>query len=262
VIDELKNIVRNTGNRILAWRNTAVAEGKWEGTQFKCRADKLAHKELCEKLRMLAPTVPVISEEDEHSQVANRPERYWLIDPIDGTASFAHGYDGYVTQVALMHYGFPTLAAIYAPSLKLLFLAQEGKGAYLNGKRFFCQNTEEFQTLIDNYPQPRGVTLAAFKELHFEHYVECGGISLKICRVADGSADLFFKDVVVRDWDLGAPHLVLHEAGGTLTDVNGRDIAYRQSYRKDGLIAAPSKKMALRFASWYESHLEGSSAEK
>lgn len=71
--------------------------------------------------------------------------------------------------------------------------------------------------------------------------MESGSIALKICRIADGSADLFVKDVAVRDWDVAAPSLVLTEAGGTFTGMDGAPWHFGGNWEKRGLIAASGK---------------------
>jgi len=72
-------------------------------------------------------------------------------------------------------------------------------------------------------------------------YLESGSIGLKICMVAQGVADLFVKDVTVRDWDVAAPHLVLSEAGGVLRRFDGQEFELAGSFEKLGLIAAASQ---------------------
>lgn len=248
---ELSRIVKEVGGKLVEWRNSSASLGKWEGSQFKAQADLLAHEALVKELNLLAPDIPVISEEDSLSWSRNRPSRYWLIDPIDGTASFAHGYSGFVTQVALIKQESPYLAAVYAPALDALYLAERNRGAFLNGHRLHCALKSPTKTLIDNYPEPRGVTRLAYKALGFRHYIECGSISLKICKIADGSADLFFKNVIVRDWDLAAPQVILEEAGGLLTDIRGNHINYIGNYEQLGVVAAPEREMSKRLVSWY-----------
>ena len=217
----------------------------------------MAHRALSDRLREISPHIPIISEEDSFSLVTNRPARYWLIDPIDGTASFAQDYDGFVTQVALMQNGQPCLAAINVPALSLTYIAERGNGSYCNDKRLILESSGRLDILIDNYPVPRGVAREVYRALGFSRYIECGSISLKICKVADGTADLFFKNVIVKDWDLAAPQLVLSEAGGAMSDVHGCDISYNRDYTHDGLIAAASKETSKRMADWYYSYEKG-----
>lgn len=185
--------------------------------------------------------IPIISEEDISSQSIDRPKEYWLIDPIDGTASFAQGFSGFVTQVALIQYGQPYLAAIFAPALKRMYMAEKGKGATVNGQ-LIRVNTSNMQTLtlVDNYPHPRGIAEYLFHNLSCVNYLESGSIGLKICLVAEGKADIFIKDVFVRDWDVAPPHLVLSEAGGVLTQFTGESFGYNGNYDKRGLIVTTS----------------------
>jgi 3'(2'), 5'-bisphosphate nucleotidase len=259
MIENLSQIVKEVGALLLKWRAEGIREGVWDGSQFKARADRMAHTALSERLRALSPELPILSEEDESSQIVTRPERYWLIDPIDGTASFVQGYDGFVTQAALMQDGEPCLAAIQAPAIALTYIAERGKGSYCNRERLALAGSGKLDVLIDNYPEPRGITGAAYTDLGFSRYIECGSISLKICRVADGTADLFFKDVMVKDWDLAAPQLVLSEAGGVMKDIHGCEVSYCQDYNHEGLIAAASEEACRRLVNWYYSYQKGNS---
>jgi len=249
---ELSKIVTEVGFLLLKWRADGRFEGRWEGPhQFKAQVDLMAHEALTNRLSELAPDIPVISEENPASWLNVRPERYWLIDPIDGTASFVRGYPGFVTQVALMERGVPVLAVVWAPALSLLYVAERNKGVSLNDAKFLVKAGFPAEKLIDNFPEPQGIVLSAFKELGFQKYIECGSISLKICRVADGTADLFFKTVTVKDWDVAAPHLIIAEAGGYLSDIHGQAVSYSGVFEKAGLIAASRENTFRTFLDWY-----------
>lgn len=235
---------------ILELRYSVAASGVWEGTQLKTEADRLAHNQLCDVLCDLGEEIPIISEENLHSQLGKRPQRYWLIDPIDGTASFSSGYDGFVTQLALMENCHPSLAAVYAPALQLTYLAAKGRGATLNGRPLKANGESCRMVLIDNYPEPRGIAADAMQALNCTGYRECGSIGLKICRVADGYADLFFKDVVLRDWDVAPGELILREAGGTTANLDGTPFIFNGPFEKQGLIAARSVSLMQATADW------------
>ena len=158
MITQLANAVYDIGALLLKWRNAEIFEGTWEGSQFKAKVDQMAHLALSERLKEIASDIPIISEEDETSIQENRQDCYWLIDPIDGTASFVGGFSGFVTQVALIKSGYPVMGAICAPVLDLLYLAERGQGATLNGKLLHVSSDREPTILIDNYPEPRGIT--------------------------------------------------------------------------------------------------------
>ncbi len=252
MIRQLANIVYDIGELLLKWRNAEIFEGTWEGYQFKAKVDQMAHVALTNRLKDIAPHIPIISEEDTDTIVRNRPDYYWLIDPIDGTASFVGGFPGFVTQAALIKNSYPCMAAIYAPVLGSLYLARRGQGATLNGRPLHLSSDRNPTILIDNYPEPRGVARAAYEDLNFLRYIECGSISLKICKVADGTADIFFKNVIVRDWDIAAPQLVLEEARGVMRDCRGEKIRFDGDNKYEGLVAAASQSACTLIVSWYK----------
>lgn len=246
MIHALREVAARIGDDLLSWREQGGKSGHWEGTQFKAEADARAHNAWVSELAKIAPEIPVLSEEDANGWSGPRPGRYFLIDPIDGTASYAHGFAGFVTQVALIERSTPTCAVVNAPMLKLTWHAVAREGAFLNGKRLQVAQSGDRLLVIDNYPEPRGIAATLVKDLPATGYVECGSIALKACRVADGTADLFVKDVVVRDWDLAPCDLILRETGCTLTDAHGARIAYAGGPEKHGVIAARDAALASR----------------
>lgn len=245
--EKLERILRECGQLLLALSGEH-REGQWEGEQFKARADRIAHEFLEGALK---DGLPVVSEEDAASIQTSHAE-YWLIDPIDGTASFAHGFPGWVTQAALMKNEEPLLCGIFAPVSGEYFTAEKGKGAQRNGAVLRVRSEEEIEAIVDNYPEPRGVTKELMDALQIPRYVESGSIALKICRVADGSADIFYKAMNPKDWDLAAPDLILHEAGGVLTDAFGVPCRYGAPGRShNGLIAARTRLQNQAVAQWH-----------
>lgn len=245
MLETLEKILKELGTLLLDWRARGMTHGNWEGTQLKADADRRAHDFIVEHLHRFWPDIPVISEEDVSAHGSSRPDEYWLIDPIDGTASFCNGFDGFVTQVALMRKCQPVLAVVHAPALGLTYTAtQDGK---------VLRNSVPISTtvfgirapiLIDNYPEPQGIARCLYDDIGCGGYVESGSIGLKICRVADGTADLFIKDVTVRDWDLAPADLILARAGGLLTTLAGGGIPYNGSFERIGLIAACNHDLA------------------
>ncbi|HJO18392.1 MAG TPA: inositol monophosphatase family protein [Vicinamibacterales bacterium] len=256
IMEAVVKLVQSVGCSLQSWKASGGAEGTWEGSQFHAKADQWAHQLIGEGLSNLKTELPVVSEEDLLPATTTDVTRYWLVDPIDGTASYAEGFAGYVTQVALMEREHPVLAVVFAPHYQELFSAVKGGGAYRNGIRLPLESSSSL-TLIDNYPSPRGVAEDLYNEMSFRRYTECGSIGLKICRVAEGAADVFFKPGQVRDWDLAAPHLILQEAGGHLLDATGNEISYGASRRHQGLVAAREDELVHHVASWYHDRILG-----
>jgi len=251
ILEELETITKALGDLLLAWRAQGLTQGNWEGSQLKADADRRAHDFLVKQLRHIGSGIPIISEEDSSTQDELRPNEYWLIDPIDGTASFCNYFDGFVTQVALMRACQPILAVVHAPALRLTYTASLDGPALRNALPISTvASGTRAPILIDNYPEPRGIAREVYDAIGCGGYVESGSIGLKICRVADGTADLFVKDVVVRDWDLAPADLILARAGGLLTTLSGYPLPYKGHFEHAGIVAARHETLMTRVCKW------------
>ena len=98
----------------------------------------------------------------------------------------------------------------------------------------------------NSFGKPIGIAADIMRLIPCSNYVESGSLSLKICLVADGTADLFIKDVKVRDWDIAAPMLVLEEAGGVISIANGKPFELCGNIEKSGLIVSKSEELQKR----------------
>lgn len=250
LLQALDGVLTDLGRSLVQWRDEGRTGGEWVGPQLKAEADQRAHEYLVQALGALEPGTPVLSEEDERTHAQARPARYWLIDPIDGTASWAGGFSGWVTQAALMADDQPALAVVRAPDLGRSYAASAGGGATLNGARLATLRPAGRRILVDNYPQPRGIAAEAVEALGCT-YLESGSIGLKVCLVADGSADLFIKDVPVRDWDMGAPALIAREAGAVLGRLSGEAYVFTGPVEKHGIVVAGSIDDYAAAVAWF-----------
>lgn len=250
----IEKSLRQCGEILGELNRNGKTGGRWEGDQFKAEADRIAHEFLSNQIQTSFPNIPIVSEEDDGS-IEQTFDEYFIIDPIDGTASFAHGFAGWVTQMAYVKNEIPVLSGIYAPVSEEYFEAEKNHGAFRNKEHLAIRATDEkINSIIDNYPQAKGITLEIMNDLNIPNYVESGSIALKICRVADNTADLFFKAMEPKDWDLAAPKLILEEAGGVLRDANGDKIHFgRGSRRHHGLIAAKNVSTLEKVSNWYRS---------
>lgn len=247
MIDDIQIVLRDVGQALISKRHSSFGKGHWKNTQFKSEADLMAEDLIVSSLRKLGSNLPVLTEEDISSYNINRSIRYWLIDPLDGTASYCEGFPGFVTQIALMDNHLPIMSAVYAPIADSMYVAELNSGAWLNGIRIQVGFSDRNINLIDNYPQPKGIAQFLFERIPHLNYLESGSIGLKICKVADGTANLFVKDVIVRDWDLAPGHLILSEAGGILRDLNGKQIDYAGRVEQtNGIIAASTETLVTK----------------
>ena len=134
MLETVQAILRDVGNALIVKRQKFSGSGRWEKTQFKSEADTMAEKIILNSLRKITPNLPIMTEEDVGSHTLNRDARYWLVDPLDGTASYCEGYSGFVTQIALMDNHVPVLSAVYAPVSDCMYIAELASGARLNGQ--------------------------------------------------------------------------------------------------------------------------------
>jgi 3'(2'), 5'-bisphosphate nucleotidase len=250
MISELSQAARRVGGSLAKWRAERKFTGTQQGTQFKAEVDQWAHELWITELQALAPGTPVVSEEDAASSKTDTRGKYWLIDPLDGTASFVGGFTGWVTQVAWMESHRPIAAVVYAPLSDEVFHASAAGGAFLNDRRLLLDPARPIQSLVDNYREPRGIAAATMQQFGISRYLESGSIGLKICRIAAGHADVFVKDVEVKSWDVAPADLVLSEAGGTLTTLDGQPFDYRLHLNHAGLIACHSAGFCQTISDW------------
>lgn len=229
-------LLRDVGKMILemqgdpAWRNVSSLEG------FKTGGDQQAHSILIAGLRDITPKIPVFSEETPHS-IDDRPSQYWLIDPIDGTSSWHGGFEGYVTQLALISNNDVELGAIYWPCRDTMFHANIA-GVWINDTQAKRPQLRHSPILIDNYREPRGIAAKLIEKKPELNYKECGSLGLKSVLALTGEADLFVKDVTVRDWDM-APAIAFAKFGGGVCNLSGEPLVLgRRIEFDDGLIVS------------------------
>lgn len=152
----------------------------------------------------------------------------WVIDPLDGTTSYVHGYPCYSVSVAMLRDGRPVAGAVYNASAREMTSAAEGEGATLDGRAIRCSDVETIATslLITGFPYDRTVTLdrqlAVFTRLlrTVQGVRRDGSAAVDCCHVAAGRADGFWE-FALKPWDTAAGVVVLRESGAVVTDMAG-----------------------------------------
>jgi 3'(2'), 5'-bisphosphate nucleotidase len=237
------NLLERLGDDLLQWRDRPKERHILAPAEFKTAADVRAHERIAAGLKKIFPGLPVLSEEE--AWLKARPELYWLIDPIDGTASWYEGFSGFATQAALIREGQPIYGIVHAPALGVTWegaLLDDERGAWRNGVPLPRLHPSERMLLCDNYPQPRRAAKLLHQRLPVTGYAESGSLGIKCCLVADGTADLFVKDVTVRDWDIAPAAPALAYVGAFLSLPDGK------SYNFNGLMEKPSGVLVARDA--------------
>jgi 3'(2'), 5'-bisphosphate nucleotidase len=196
------------------------------------QADLAAQEEIVSGLAALLP-LPVHSEEAPVTAAERRTwPSYWLVDPLDGTREFIERNGEFTVNIALMNERRPVLGVVCAPALDLTYWATLGGGAYVRrgGGPAVVAKTRipEGPLRVAVSRSHGGDALPAFLERLGPSEPVPMGSSLKICLVADGTADLYPRLGPTSEWDIAAAHIVLTEAGGTLTSVDGSPLEYNK----------------------------------
>lgn len=191
------------------------------------RADLAANALICEALERFDPGTAVISEEGATS-VDRLPPRFWLVDPLDGTREFLAGNGEYTVNIALVEAGVPVLGIVHAPAQALTYRAIRGGGAWrigADGTRSIRARASGRLVVVASRSHP-GPLLGAFLDALPQHETVAMGSSLKICAVAEGTAQIYPRLGPTSWWDTAAAHAVALEAGATISALDGAAIRY------------------------------------
>lgn len=248
VTDAVVPVLETLGRELLRWRTDDAARALHSRKDFKTEADRRADAFIKERLAALFPGVPVWSEEDA-AHGNTRPAAYWLIDPIDGTASWYDGFPGFVTQAAFIADNVPRAGIIHCPATNQTWTARAGEGSWRNGRPLPRLTPRDRCIVVDNTPQPHGIAAELVRALPATGYRESGSLGLKAALVADGTVDLFVKRVPVRDWDMAPVAVLLAETGGCLALPDGQPFNFDGSMEKPGVIVARDAGLCARVAS-------------
>jgi 3'(2'), 5'-bisphosphate nucleotidase len=231
LLEPASAIARAAGAAILE-----IYEGADHGVQYKedasplTLADLAAHECISAGLKSLTPDVPVLSEESASVPWAERSawQRYWLVDPLDGTKEFINRNGEFTVNIALIEHGIPVLGVVYAPVQDVLYAGAALLGAWKeqDGMRTPIHTAAiiKGQRTLRVVASRRhaGAELEAWLGRLQQHFPELElvsmGSSLKICLVAEGSADIYPRLAPTCEWDTAAAQAVLEAAGGVLCD--------------------------------------------
>lgn len=224
-------LAETAGERIMdIYRSDFDVEHKADDSPLTA-ADQASHQALVEGLKALTPDVPILSEEGEQPDFAVRREwqRYWLIDPLDGTREFIKRNDEFTVNIALIENRRAVVGVVYAPALDALYYGAAGIGAY--------QRTDGKQEAITTRAVPAAVTAVVSRSHRGErvegllerlpgHTTRSVGSSLKFCLVAAGEADLYPRLGPTSEWDTAAAQCVVEAAGGRVVKLDGSPLEY------------------------------------
>ena len=182
-------------------------------------ADTQANEIICNALIELYPSIPIMSEENKQTEYAIRKswEYYWCIDPIDGTKEFIKKNDEFTVNIALIHKNTPVLGVVYAPAIDEMYKAKRGEGAFKNNQKLplFTNKTPEKKLFVVASKSHLSEETQNFIDALQTEKIEqiSKGSSLKLCMIAEGTADVYPRLAPTMEWDTAAADAVVRESG-------------------------------------------------
>ena len=217
----LVDIARRAGDAIMSWYgNGAVVTTKTDGSPLTS-ADRAAHDLIERELTTWDPAVPVISEEGRIPAAAERSgwQKFWLVDPLDGTKEFINRNGEFTVNIALIERGDPVLGVVHAPALGRCWYAARGFGAWSEsapGQPVRIHSASAAPgaplTVVESRSHPSARLESYLATIPVARRVQAGS-SLKICLVAEGTADIYPRFGPTMEWDVAAGDCIFRNSG-------------------------------------------------
>lgn len=267
LVEHLTTVVSRAAAAILAARATALSPRTKADQSPVTAADDASEAIILEGVTKLLPGVPIISEEaSARAAIGSVGSDLVLVDPVDGTRELVAGRDEFTINLGLVRNGRPILGIVAAPALALVWRTAPAGGA----ERFRltpgdAAGAATEKIAIRTRPMPKAGIVAAVSRSHFDAATDgflarlgsrfgkvarlASGSAIKLCRVAEGSADVYPRLAPTHQWDVAAGHAILAAAGGTVTTPDGSPLVYGppdHGWRIGGFVAwgDPSAVMA------------------
>lgn len=204
---------------------TVTAKGPKD---FVSEVDRAAEAAIVDTLHATYPDHAILAEEGTAKGANATADHVWIIDPLDGTTNFLHGFPQYCVSIALQHKGQITQAVVYDPVRNDLFTATRGRGAFLNDRRMRVSRRQHLKECLigTGFPFREGNNLELYMQMMRSMTLEAAGIrrpgaaALDLAYVAAGYYDGFWE-IGLNPWDVAAGSLLIVEAGGLVGDLEG-----------------------------------------
>ena len=235
ILNELEVIIRKAGKIVLSAHDIdnsdTVKEKAGDAANMVTLYDVAVQDFLIEEIKKIIPDATFIAEEKENESEMLLGEHCFIIDPIDGTANFIHEYKHSCISVAMFSRGEAALGAVYDPYLDEFFSSINGAGAYLNGRSIKVSERDMPHAILafgtmPYFKEALGEKTFRLAEKLFRQCSDirrCGSAALDLVYLAAGRNDMFFE-LSLYPWDVAAAQLIVKEAGGIISDINGNSL--------------------------------------
>jgi 3'(2'), 5'-bisphosphate nucleotidase len=228
-------LAREAGRAILEVYASSFSVQEKADSSPLTEADLRSEKLILAGLRRIAPEIPVLSEETGQSAWAVRRNwsHLWVVDPLDGTKEFVQRNGEFTVNIALVDNHRPVLGIVHAPALERDYFACEGIGAFRSdaraaGRPIRVSRRGSGAVRVVGSRSHRGSSLDGFLSRVGAHELVEVGSSLKLCLVAEGSADVYPRLGPTCEWDTAAGQCVLEQAGGQVLKLDGEPLEYNR----------------------------------
>ena len=201
-------------------------------------ADYKANEIITRILQEQTPDIPIMSEESNNGRLEERKhwQRYWLIDPIDGTQEFIARSGDFAVNIALVENNTPVIGVIYWPPGDTMYFASKEHGAFKESPsesgpisvRKMDDPKQGVVMLAISRRQARDKVMSNMSDKRVYQALPLGSCSLKACFIAEGKADVFLRIGVTGEWDTGASQCIVTEAGGKVLAADFSPLTYNQ----------------------------------
>ncbi|KAI5914037.1 3'(2'),5'-bisphosphate nucleotidase CysQ [Thauera sp. 2A1] len=232
LLERLLPVARAAGAAIMEIYATDFAVRGKDDASPVTEADERAEALILPELARLTPDIPVVSEEEASAgRIPAVADRFWLVDPLDGTKEFISRNGEFTVNIALVEHGTPVLGVVFAPALDRLFAGAAGAGGFAEDKgvrrSIACRMPPmEGLTVVASRSHGDADALAAFLAGRKVASQTNAGSSLKLCLVAAGEADVYPRLGRTMEWDIAAGDAVLRAAGGSVNTLDGKVLTY------------------------------------
>ncbi len=214
------------------FETTGLERTEKDDKSFVTKADTEAEELIVSLIRERFPDHGILGEEG--SEVNPEAEYQWVIDPIDGTRNFTNGIPLFAVSIAVLYRGEPVIGVVYNPATGSLYAAEKGKGATFNGSPMRVSVQEAKKGLVTFGPgqgdaKEKLRTFFQNGESYFRSVRYLGCTALELAYVARGGTEGFVC-IGLKPWDYAAGRLLILEAGGTITDYEGKECGIEQNY--------------------------------
>jgi 3'(2'), 5'-bisphosphate nucleotidase len=233
LVEPLVSLAREAGDAILEVYATDFEVQEKNDESPLTKADLASHRIITAGLERLTPGIPIISEESGLPAFEERGEwqRYWLIDPLDGTKEFVKRNGEFTVNIALIDEHRPVLGIVHVPVQGKTYTGCQGQGAAVRHKDAAPQpisiaRASATPVRVVGSRSHRGASLDAFFQRLGNAEMVPMGSSLKFCVVAEGRADVYPRLGPTSEWDTAAAQAVVEQAGGAVLELDGRPLRY------------------------------------